>query len=92
MWHASVALLDQFQGTPVPLTRMAPVNRKILIAVARWLLEGVGETPSLLEEMDVGIHYRRVLTDVEYNALPPAWCALPAIDLAGHGKVLEENT
>jgi hypothetical protein len=67
-------------------------ERAIAAEVAKAELSGVGEIPSLLEQLSVAIHYRRVLTDAEIERLTPEWCAIPAIDEAGHGKLLEINT
>jgi hypothetical protein len=60
--------------------------------LAKEELAGVGQIPSLLEQMDVAIHYRRCLTDEEMAMLTPEWCAIPAIDEAGYGKQLEVNS
>lgn len=67
-------------------------ERAVAIDLCRQELAGVGEVPSLLEQLEVAIHYRRCLTEAEIATLTPEWCALPAIDEAGHGKELERNT
>lgn len=67
-------------------------DRVLMMELAKAELSGVGEIPSALEQIKVAIHYRRALTDAEVSQLNPEWCKIPAIDLAGHGKILEENT
>lgn len=67
-------------------------SKRVLIKVAKLLLGGVGQLPSSVEQMEVAIHYRRALTDIEYSHLAPSWCAIPAVHEAGHGILLEENT
>lgn len=66
--------------------------KRMCILRAKMLLNGVGQLPSSVEQMDIAIHYRRALTDDEIVGLPDAWCAIPPIHEAGHGLILEENT
>ena len=67
-------------------------QRKVAIEFAKSELAGVGQFPSRVEQLEVGFHYRRAMTDEEIAGLPATWCAIPAVDPAGHGKILEENT
>lgn len=90
MWHASVAFYEK--GSAKPMDRVSESTRRVLIKTAKLLLSGVGQFPSAVEQMQVAIHYRRALTEKEYAALDPAWCAIPAVHDAGRGVILEENT
>ena len=64
-----------------------------MIDTAKHLLVNVGQLPSSVEDMGgVAIHYRRALTEVEYQKLSKSWCAIPAVHEAGRGNVIEENT
>ena len=66
--------------------------KRVVIKTAKLLLDGVGQLPSSLEQMELAIHYRRALTDAEYSELAPEWCSIPAVHEAGHGLILEEGT
>jgi hypothetical protein len=66
-------------------------TKRVAIKTAKALLSGVGQFPSAVEQMQLAIHYRRALTEEEYAALDPAWCAIPAVHDAGRGLILEEN-
>jgi hypothetical protein len=67
-------------------------ERKLAAELAKNELAGVGRIPSLLERLEVAIHYRRVLTAAEIQELDATWCAMPAFDDAGHGIELERDT
>jgi len=67
-------------------------RRRLVVEFAKAELVGVGQLPSRVEQFEVAFHYRRALTDEEIAGLPLKWCEIPAVDLAGHGKVIEENT
>lgn len=74
----------------VPFCRLNEVSKGIAIAFAKELLDGVGGRPAVLEHFnDLAVHWRKSLTDAEYAALPQEWCAMPALDAAGEGVVLE---
>ena len=90
MWHASVAIFGKERT--LFMAEVSRTTRRFQIALGKRLLMGVGQFPSAVEEMTLAIHYRRALTDAEYAALPPMWCALPAVHEAGRGLLLEENT
>ena len=92
MWHASVAALDPNGRYLIPVQSLSLSNRRVLIKAAKMLISEVGQMPSSVEQMEIGIHYRRALTDGEYSELSPAWRAIPAVHEAGHGLVLEEGT
>jgi hypothetical protein len=92
VWHASVAVIDMEKRQTTPLARVPDSTKRVLVKVAKFLLGGVGQIPSAVEQMQLAIHYRRALTDKEYAALPEAWCNIPAVHEAGRGLVLEENT
>jgi hypothetical protein len=90
VWHASVALMKK--GKVLKVEDLSASNKRVLAKTAKGLLAGVGQTPSKLEQYPLGIHYRRSLTDEEIGKLPADWCAIPAVDLAGHGILLEQDT
>lgn len=71
---------------------LSDMNKAILIATAKALLRGVGQTPSSVEQYELAIHYRRGLTDAEVAGLPAAWCAIAPRDEGGQGIVLERDT
>lgn len=90
MWHASIAVIGKkrtLSSEEVPES-----SRRIVIHCAKELLAGVGQFPSSLEQMQIAFHYRRGLTDAEYERLPATWCAIPAVHEAGHGMILEIDT
>jgi hypothetical protein len=76
----------------LPISKISESSKRIAIATAKTLLAGVGRLPSSVEQMHVGIHYRRALTEIEYGELSPEWCSIPAVHEAGRGLILEENT
>ena len=92
MWHASVATLDMKKRRTLTVEEVAESTRRVLVKTAKLLLEGVGQLPSSVEQMQVAIHYRRALTDAEYSQLAPSWCSIPAVHEAGHGLILEQGT
>jgi len=83
--------MDLSIGRTLCVDEVSRSTRELLILVAKNLLSGVGETPSALEQMTVAIHYRRSLAPDELAILSPAWCAIPATSLAGHGILLERD-
>jgi hypothetical protein len=91
VWHASVAALDD-RLIAIPVVKLSDCNRAMLIDLAKELLAGVGQIPSAVEQFGLAIHYRRSLTVDEFNGLPKTWRDLPAIDSAGVGIVLEQDT
>lgn len=92
MWHASIAALDYVRRRTLTIEELPHSSRRVLVRVAKALIVDVGQLPSSVEQMHVGIHYRRALTDAEYARLAPAWCSIPAVHEAGRGIVLEVNT
>jgi hypothetical protein len=62
-----------------------------VIEYAKSLLAGVGSMPSNVEQHEVAFHYRKAVSLEEISRLPEAWCAIPAIDAGGTGKILEVN-
>ena len=63
-----------------------------MICQAKKLLEAVGQTPSVVEQGLLAIHYRKSLNDEEVGRLPLTWCEIPAIDDGGAMTVLERDT
>lgn len=93
MWHASVAALDMVEQRTLRVAELSDARLRVMVRTSKRLIADVGQLPSAVEDMGgVAIHYRRAITDVEYAALPGAWCALPAVHQAGRGRVLESNT
>lgn len=79
-------------GRTLLAARLSESSKRVAIKLAKALLDGVGQFPSSVEQMELAFHYRRALTEAEYAALPATWCAIPAMDGAGHGLILEQNT
>jgi hypothetical protein len=79
-------------GAVVPVDKLSASNRRVLISAAKKLLEGVGEIPSAVEQMELAIHYRRTMSYAEIALLPLSWCEVPAIDEAGNGLLIEKDT
>lgn len=92
MWHASVAFLDMDRGRTALVEELSPSTLRVLMSTAKALLSGVGQLPSCVEAMQLGVHYRRAITDAEYALLPAAWCSILPVHQAGHGIVLEVDT
>ena len=49
------------------------------------LLGGVGTGETKRMRSEAVLHARRKLSDLELAQLDPAWCAIPAVDIAGDG-------
>jgi hypothetical protein len=92
VWHASVAALDMKNRRTLSVAEVSESTKRVLIKTAKLLLGGVGQLPSLVEQMQLAIHYRRALTDAEYSQLSASWCSILALHEAGHGLILEEGT
>lgn len=90
MWHASVALVGK--RATIPAALVAPAPKRLILAVVKGLLAGVGQLPSVLDQHELAFHYRRAITDEEWAALPASWCAIPAVHEAGLGVILERDT
>jgi hypothetical protein len=60
-------------------------DRATIRDVVIGLLSGVGCGATRRERSDVVLHARRRLSEQEIAALSPAWCALPAVGIAGGG-------
>lgn len=67
-------------------------TKRLMIKVAKVLLDSVGQLPSSVEQISVAVHYRRALTDDEYGLLTDEWCSIEPVHESGRGLVLEENT
>lgn len=67
-------------------------TKRIIIRTAKELLHGVGQLPSLVDQHQLAVHYRRAVTDAEWSALPQLWCAIAAVHEAGMGVILERDT
>ena len=91
MWHASIAALDLRHGTLL-VDEVNASTKRIMVRTAKKLLNDVGQLPTMVDQHQLAVHYRRAVTDEEWKALPQAWCDIPAVHQAGVGKVLEENT
>ncbi len=62
--------------------RLRSEMRSIVIG----LIAGVGTGETRREYNGAVVHARRRLADQELTLLTPAWCAIPAIGIAGSGK------
>ncbi|HSR79139.1 MAG TPA: hypothetical protein VLN57_21375 [Xanthobacteraceae bacterium] len=86
MWHASIALrghggmLSPFLH---PFERWRFKEREILKREVIALLSGVGVGVIRRDRGEDVLHARRRLSAAELAMLDPAWCALPAVDIAG---------
>lgn len=49
------------------------------------LLSGVGSGDPRRDRGAAVLHFRRRLSDAEIALLSPAWCAIPAVGMAGDG-------
>ena len=83
MWHASISVHDG--GGQVPWSRCGLASRAIVRDVVIGLLSGAGTGATRRERSAVVLHARRRLSELELAALEPAWCALPAVGIAGGG-------
>jgi hypothetical protein len=82
VWHASIAAR---RGDPVPWARCGLKARAIMRATVIGLLAGVGTGNMRRDRSDVVLHARRRLSERELEMLTPAWCAIPAVGIAGSG-------
>lgn len=92
MWHASIAVLDLKRRKTLKSVEHDERTRRITIKAAKQMLYGVGQLPSLVEQFEYAIHYRRAITDLEWQGLPVTWCNIPAVHEAGGGVVLERDS
>lgn len=92
MWHASVAVLDLKRGRTALVQDLGDSTKRVIVRVAKQLLEGVGQLPSLVDQHQLAVHYRRAVTDAEWSLLPQQWCAIAAVHEAGVGVILEQDT
>jgi len=83
VWHASIAV--QSGAGPAPWSRCGFKTRAIVREVVLGLLSGVGYGDTRRDRSEVVLHARRRLSDVERAQLTPAWCAIPAVAIAGDG-------
>lgn len=82
MWHASIAVHD---GGPIPWARCGLKARGVVRDTVIDLLAGVGTGSTRRDRSDVVLHARRRLSEGELGMLTAAWCALPAVGIAGDG-------
>ena len=73
------------RGGQVPWDRCGLKARAVVRDTVIGLLSGVGIGDTRRERSDVVLHARRRLSDREITLLTPAWCALPAVGIAGDG-------
>lgn len=85
MWHASVAVVDG-TGKLVPTEKLTPKQARRAQALCYELLERAGQGEDRRDRFPVAFHLRRRLSPRELALLDPAWCAIPAEDLAGEGE------
>lgn len=83
MWHASIAVHDE--GGQVPWSRCGFKARAIVRDTVIGLLSGVGTGVTRRERSEVVLHARRRLSERELAQLTAAWCAIPAVGIAGGG-------
>ncbi len=76
----------------VPTDKWNVATRAAVISQLKLTLAGVGEIPSAIQRGRTAIHYRRSLTYAEIRGLPLDWCAIPPVDEAGDGEILEQDT
>jgi hypothetical protein len=86
VWHASIAL--QARGnviwpTLIPFARWRLQERACIRDVVIGLISGVGHGDTRRDRSEHVLHARRKLSPAEIAMLDPAWCELPAIDIAG---------
>lgn len=80
MWHASIALYGP-DGRPVPTADVDRKRRRVGVALALRLIDGVGGGPTREEAKEVAFHARRSLTDAEMARLDPVWLAIEPVDM-----------
>ena len=85
MWHASVAIIGFIPPRVLPIHYQPARVLKPAKLVALDLIADVGEGETLRQRGPIALHARRKLSPAELATLDPAWCALPAIDIAGGG-------
>lgn len=83
MWHASIAVHGD--SGPTAWSRCGLKTRAIVREVVLGLLSGVGCGNTRRDRSEVVLHARRRLSDAELALLTPAWCAIPAVAIAGDG-------
>jgi len=79
VWHASIALYGSDE-TPLDARAVDRKRRRLALALAHRLLDGVGVSPSREQVKAFAFHVRRALSPSEIARLPPGWLELPAID------------
>jgi hypothetical protein len=68
---------------PLPFALLDERARETLRRTVFGLIDRVGAGDTRRDRSAVVLHARRRLSDRELAMLSPAWCALPAIDIAG---------
>jgi hypothetical protein len=92
VWHASIAAHrftrgpDGWVGEMIEWERCGLKQRGELRKLVIGLIAGVGTGETRREYNGAVVHARRRLADRELALLTPAWCAIPAIGIAGSGK------
>lgn len=83
MWHASIAVVWDYRL--VPWERCGLKTRAVVRDKVIGLFAGVGTGDTRRDRSAVVLHARRRLHDRELAQLDPAWCAIPAVAIAGDG-------
>jgi len=85
VWHASIAVRDAVSITMRPWGRCGLKARHLVREIVCDLLAGVGSGNTRRDRSDVVLHARRRMSERELAMLDPAWCAIPAVAIAGDG-------
>jgi len=83
VWNASIAVWREC--VKVPWGKCGLQARHAVREAVIELLCGVGKGNTRRDRSDVVFHARRRMSDAEIALLDPAWCAIPAVDVAGDG-------
>lgn len=83
MWHASIAAHDP--TGPLEWRRLGIRDREAVRMLVMSLLQGVGAGDTRRDRSGYVLHARRRLADAELALLTSAWCAIPAVAIAGDG-------
>jgi len=83
VWHASISVWSDL--AQVPWERCGLKTRGVVRDTVFGLIAGVGAGNTRRDRSSVVLHARRRMSDAEIALLDPAWCAIPAVDVAGSG-------